>query len=125
MSRVADALNDRDKSLKGSKILALGITYKRDTNDTRESPALEVLRGLQEKGAVIYYSDPCVPSVQLNGHVMRSINLTPDVLRSMDCAVVLTDHSDFNYAMIAAHSPVVLDCRNALKDFSGPNIIRL
>ena len=125
VSRVADALNDRDKSLKGSKILGLGITYKRDTNDTRESPALEVLRGLQEKGAVVYYSDPCVPSVRLNGHVMRSINLTPDVLRSMDCAVVLTDHSDFNYAMIAAHSPVVLDCRNALKDFSGPNIICL
>ncbi len=125
VGRIADVLNGKEKSLKGSKILGLGIAYKPDTNDVRESPALEVMRGLFEKGAVVYYSDPYVPSVKLNAHVMRSIDLTPDVLRSADCVVVLTNHSSFDYEMIASHGSLVLDCRNALKRFTGPNIIRL
>jgi len=125
ISRVADALNEREKSLKGSKILALGIAYKRDTADIRESPALEVLQGFHEKGALIHYSDPYVRTVQVNGQAMRSLNLSPEVLRSMDCAVILTDHSSFNYEMISTHSPLVLDCRNVLKEFKSPNVVSL
>ncbi|MBI4529442.1 MAG: nucleotide sugar dehydrogenase [Deltaproteobacteria bacterium] len=125
VSRIADALNGKAKSLRGSKILGLGIAYKPDTNDTRESPALEVLRELQAKGALVHYSDPYVPSVNVGGEVMRSIHLTPKVLSSMDCVVLLTSHSSIDYGMVAAHSPLVLDCRNALKNFLGPNIIRL
>lgn len=123
VSRIGDALNDRQKSLKGSKILALGVTYKRDTTDMRESPAIEILRGLCEKGALVNYSDPYVPSLDINGKMMRSTDLTPAALRSMDCVVVLTDHSGFNYEMVAAHSHLVLDTRNALRRSSSPNVI--
>ncbi|MFQ5850746.1 MAG: nucleotide sugar dehydrogenase, partial [Candidatus Binatia bacterium] len=125
ISRIADSLNEKQKSLKGSRILVLGITYKRDTNDLRESPAIEVLRGLHGKGAIVSYSDPYIPSLDLNGRAMKSVHLIPQFLRSVDCVVILTDHSAFNYAMVAAHSPLIVDTRNALKDFSPPNLIRL
>ncbi len=125
ISRIASALNEHEISLKGSKILALGVAYKRETNDIRESPALEVLRGLREKGALVYYSDPYVPSVVLNGKSTKSVNLSPEILRSMDCVVILTDHSSFNSQMIATHSPLIIDRRNMLRDFQGPNILRL
>jgi UDP-N-acetyl-D-glucosamine dehydrogenase len=125
IGRIADALNERQKSLNGSHILALGVTYKRDANDIRESPALEVISGLSEKGARIYYADPYIPSIELNGKTIKSVTLTPDTLKFMDCVVVLTEHSAFDYKMVAAHSPLVLDCRNALKDFSSSNLICL
>jgi len=125
ISRIADALNERQKSLNGSHILALGVTYKRDANDIRESPALEVLRGLSEKGARIYYADPYVPSIELSGKIIESVQLTPDTLKFMDCVVVLTEHSAFEYEMVATYSPLILDCRNALRDFSSPNLICL
>jgi UDP-N-acetyl-D-glucosamine dehydrogenase len=125
ISRVAEALNEREKSLRGSKILALGITYKRDASDIRESPALEVLQGLQEKGSLVHYCDPFVRSIKINGRTIRSLNLSPEVLQSMDCAVVLTDHSSFNYSMISAHSRLVVDCRNVLKHFKSRNLVLL
>ncbi|MGH8008347.1 MAG: nucleotide sugar dehydrogenase, partial [Candidatus Binatia bacterium] len=125
VSLVADALNDRQKSLKGAKILAIGVAYKRDVNDIRESPALEVLHKLHEKGAVVSYCDPYVPTVELSGRTMRSVELTPEFLRAMDCVVILTDHQVLDYGLIAAHSPLLVDSRNALKDFSGPHILRL
>jgi UDP-N-acetyl-D-glucosamine dehydrogenase len=125
VSRVADALNEREKSLKGSHILGLGVCYKRDASDTRESPAIEVLRGLDEKGAHVYYADPFVPSLELHGRVIESVKLTPDTLKFMDCTVVLTDHSAFKYDLIAAHSALIVDCRNALKNFPGPNVVSL
>ncbi len=123
VSRIADALNDQQKSLKGSKILGLGVAYKRDVNDIRESPALEVLHRLHEKGALIFYSDPHVPRLELADQQLHSLELTPATLRSMDCIAVLTDHSTFDYAMIAAHSPLVIDSRNALREFSGSHIL--
>lgn len=124
VSHVADALNERQKSLKGSKILVLGVTYKRNTNDIRESPALEVLHGLYEKGAFVYYSDPYVPSLEIGNRTLKSTATTPEILQSMDCVLVLTDHSNLNYEMIAAHSFLLLDKRNALRNFSGSNVIR-
>ncbi|TAK08408.1 nucleotide sugar dehydrogenase [bacterium] len=125
VSRVADALNEKQKSLKGSKILALGVAYKRDTSDTRESAAIEVLRGLYEKGAHVHYADPHVPSLEFNGRVIKSINLIPEILQSMDCVVVLTDHSTFDYEMVAVYSSLIVDTRNVLKDSSGSNVICL
>lgn len=125
ISRIGDALNKRKKSLNGSKILALGIAYKRDANDTRESPALEVVKGLFEKGASVSYSDPYVPRIELDGKTLTSITLDPGVLQSMDCVAILTDHSAFDYATIAAHSSLILDSRNALKDFSAVNVVSL
>jgi UDP-N-acetyl-D-glucosamine dehydrogenase len=125
VSRVADALNESEKSLKGSKILALGVTYKRDANDIRESPALEVLRGLHAKGALIYYADPFIPYLTLGDVVIESTSVTPEVLQSMDCVVVLTDHSSFDYELIATHSTIIVDCRNVLKNFPRSNIFCL
>lgn len=125
VSRIADALNDRQKSLKGSKILALGVTYKKDVNDIRESPALEVIHKLHQKGAVVSYADPYVPEVALGDLVMSAVELTPGILRATDCVVVLTDHTAFDYGMIATHSPLIIDCRNALRDFPAPHILPL
>lgn len=125
VSLVADALNHAHKSLKGARILAIGVTYKRDVNDIRESPALEVLHKLHEKGAVVSYCDPYVPTVDISGQTMRAVELTPEFLRAMDCVVILTDHQVLDYALIAEYSPLVVDSRNALKDFSGPHILRL
>ncbi|HEU4344448.1 MAG TPA: UDP binding domain-containing protein, partial [Candidatus Binatia bacterium] len=124
-SRILDALNESQKSVKGSKILAVGVAYKRDTNDVRESPAVEVLEGLHRKGAQVAYTDPYIPEIKVDGHTYASIHCDPEVLRSVDCVVILTDHSAFDYSMIAAHSPVIVDCRNALKDFPQPNILSL
>lgn len=125
VSRIADALNDRQKSLKGSKILALGVTYKRDVNDVRESPALEVIHKLHQKGALVSYADPYIPEVELGDHVIKAVELTPDVLGSADCVVVLTDHSTFDYGTIATQSALIVDCRNALRHFPAPHILHL
>ena len=125
VSRVADALNDRQKSLRGSKVVGLGVAYKRDTTDIRESPAIEVLKGLVEKGAIVQYSDPHVPSIEFNGKVMESVALKAALLRAADCVVLLTDHSAFDYQMIARHSQVIVDTRNALQAFPGANVLTL
>jgi UDP-N-acetyl-D-glucosamine dehydrogenase len=122
VSRVVDGLNEHKKSLNGSRVLAVGVTYKKDVSDTRESPAFEVLKGLLEKGATVFYSDPFAPTLELSGEVFESVDLTSELLRSMDCVVVLTDHSSFDYALIAMESRLVLDCRNALKKFTGTNL---
>jgi UDP-N-acetyl-D-glucosamine dehydrogenase len=123
VSRIADALNEKQRSLKGSTILALGVSYKRDAADLRESPALEVLRALDAKGASVTYSDPYIPSIDLNERSLKSISLNPNRVKEFDCVVVLTDHSNVDYAMIAKHGQLVLDCRNALKDFPAPHVI--
>ena len=125
VSRVASALNQRKKSIKGSRLLALGIAYKRDVSDTRESPALQVARTLMEKGATVTYSDPYVPMVAIGEETLVSVPLTAQLIQSMDCVVILTDHPAVDYSMIATHSAVVVDCRNALKNFSGVNVIPL
>jgi UDP-N-acetyl-D-glucosamine dehydrogenase len=124
ISRVVDVLNERKQSLNGSRILALGVTYKRDVVDTRESAALEVVMGLVEKGAKVSYSDPYVPKIKISGDEYNSVDLSPQLLQSFDCVLILTDHSNFEYPMIASHSPLVLDCRNALKEYSGSNVLR-
>jgi UDP-N-acetyl-D-glucosamine dehydrogenase len=122
VQRIADALNERRKPLKGSKVLGLGVTYKRDTNDIRESPALQVLEGLREKGATIYFCDPYVRSIVVRGETLKAIELTPHLLQSMDCVAILTDHSAFDYSMVAKFGPMILDTRNALKGFSRSDL---
>jgi UDP-N-acetyl-D-glucosamine dehydrogenase len=122
VSRIVDGLNKNKKSLNGSRVLAVGVTYKRDVRDTRESPALEVLKGLLERGATVFYADPFVPRIEITGTIFESVSLTSQLLKSMDCVVVLTDHSSVNYPMIATESRLVLDCRNALNNFAGEHI---
>ena len=125
VSRIADALNEQKKSLNGAKILALGVAYKRDVNDIRESPALEVLLKLIDKGALVSYADPYVPSIDLGGKTFSSMPVRKEVLEAADCVVMLTDHSTFDYSMIAVNSPLVVDCRNALRGFDAPHIQHL
>ena len=122
VQRIADALNERRKPLKGSKVLGLGVAYKRDTNDIRESPALQVLEGLREKGASVYFSDPYISSIVVRDQTLKSVELTPQVLQSMDCVAILTDHSAFDYSMVAKFSSVILDTRNALKGVSRSDL---
>src|SRR5918994_4230315 len=122
---IADALNERRKCVRGAKILGLGVTYKRDTNDLRESPALHVLEGLRKKGASIYFADPHVSSISIAGQTINSVELTAELLQSMDCVAVLTDHSSFDYSLIAQHSSLIFDTRNALKDFPNANSVLL
>jgi UDP-N-acetyl-D-glucosamine dehydrogenase len=106
-------------------VLGLGVTYKRDTNDLRESPALQVLEALNQKGAVVSFSDPYVQSITIRGKTINGVDPTPDLLQSMDCVAILTDHSVFDYAMIAKHSSLIMDTRNALKGYSRPDLILL
>jgi UDP-N-acetyl-D-glucosamine dehydrogenase len=122
---IADALNERRKCLKGAKILGLGAAYKRDTNDVRESPAVSIMEALCEKGAAIYFSDPYVSSLNIKGHALNSLPLTSETVQSMDCVAILTDHTSFDYALIANSASLIFDTRHALNNFPKANIVRL
>ncbi len=112
VQKVARVLNDRRKALKGARVLLLGLAYKKDVGDLRDSPAFDVARILEERGAVLSYHDPYVPSTELNGRKRSSAPLTASTLRHCDCAVVLTNHSNVDYALVARHAPVIVDTRN-------------
>ena len=124
--KTADALNDVSKSLRGSRVLIIGVAYKRDIDDLRESPALEIMQLLQEKGADVGYHDPFCPTIADDGHTplsdlpMRSVELTPQALAGADAVVIVTDHSDVDYAAIRRHAPLVVDTRGVLRGVSGP-----
>jgi UDP-N-acetyl-D-glucosamine dehydrogenase len=122
---IGDALNKKRKCINGAKILALGVAYKRNTNDIRESPALNILSGLYEKGAAIAFSDPYVSSIVIQERTFKSADLTPDLLQSMDLIAILTDHSTFDYSMIAKFSPLIFDTRNALQNFASDKAMLL
>ena len=112
VDRIGRVLNDRRRSLKGSRVLLLGLAYKKDVSDTRDSPAFDVARILEERGAIVQYHDPYVPEAPLNGHDRRSIRLTPAVVRRSDCVVVLTNHGSVDYDMVLRNAKVIVDTRN-------------
>jgi UDP-N-acetyl-D-glucosamine dehydrogenase len=120
VSLIADALNDRRRCLRGSRILALGVSYKRGVGDTRESPALEVLALLRDRGAEVAYADPYVPSIALGGALLKAVEVTGRELREADCVVVLTDHPDFDYRFIVETAPLVVDTRHATAGVPAP-----
>lgn len=113
VEKVADALNDDAKALRGSKVLVLGVAYKKDIDDVRESPALDVIELLQGKGAQVSYHDPHASEIRIGEHDMKSVGL--DGIERYDCVVVVTDHSKVDYAKVAAKARVVVDTRNAMK----------
>ncbi len=119
VGKITDALNDDRKPVNGSRILVLGVAYKRDIDDVRESPALDIIRLLQERGADVVYNDPHVPELRLDGEAMRSIDLTEEALRWSDCVVVVTDHSDYDWNWVLEHARLVVDTRNATASASG------
>jgi UDP-N-acetyl-D-glucosamine dehydrogenase len=112
--KVAEALNNQGKAVKGAAVLVLGVAYKRDIDDIRESPALDIIRLLEGQGARVAYSDPHVPCFSENGQEHRSVPLTQQSVAAADCIMIVTDHSDFDYSMVARHARVVVDTRNAM-----------
>jgi UDP-N-acetyl-D-glucosamine dehydrogenase len=115
VERINRALNERKRSLKGSKILILGVAYKRDIKDLRESPALDVIKLLQNAGAKVIYNDPHVPFIRMDEFDWKPVRLTKKVLQNSDCVVILADHSAYNYDHIVRNSKLIMDTRNATK----------
>lgn len=123
VSRIQDALNDHGKPLRNSRIHVLGAAYKRDIDDVRESPAIDIIHLLLQRGAVVAYSDPHVPELRLDHATLHSEPL--EKLSSCDCAVIVTDHRAFDYDTIVRLAPLILDTRNALKGRREQHILRL
>ena len=128
VQKVADALNTRGKALNRARVLVLGVAYKRDADDLRESPSLEIIEMLQEKGAITDYSDPYFPTIPVGRRhtlALRSVDLTMPSLESYDAAVLVTDHSSFPYALIHSCSSLIVDSRNAFRarGLNGPNVV--
>jgi UDP-N-acetyl-D-glucosamine dehydrogenase len=119
VDKITDALNSQAKAVRGSKVLVAGVAYKRDIDDLRESPALDVMAVLEQKGALVSYADPYVASIAARdwpgNRDLQSVALTPDSLRVADCVVILTDHRSFDYDAVVAHARLVVDSRNAIR----------
>jgi UDP-N-acetyl-D-glucosamine dehydrogenase len=124
VEKIQNALNDRTKPVRGSHIHILGTAYKRNIDDVRESPALDIIVLLQRMGANVTYSDPFVKSLQVNAQQMETQDMLLSVA-SADCVVIVTDHSGLDYASVVANSTLIVDTRNALKGYRSENIVRL
>ncbi|MBI3599370.1 MAG: nucleotide sugar dehydrogenase [Nitrospinae bacterium] len=114
VSKIADALNEQKKSVNGARILILGVAYKKDVSDVRESPAIDVIKYLKNKGADVSFNDPYVDSIHEIDDIKR-VELNEDVLNRADCIVIVTDHSKFDYGWIVKNSKLIVDTRNAAK----------
>jgi UDP-N-acetyl-D-glucosamine dehydrogenase len=127
VQKVADALNDDGKALNGSRVLILGAAYKADVDDVRESPAIHIIELLRRKGVNAAYNDPHVPMLRVEvGEDLESVALTDSELEKADCVVIVTSHSAYEWQQVAVKARVVVDTRNALKQFDGPaKIVRL
>jgi UDP-N-acetyl-D-glucosamine dehydrogenase len=125
VQRISDALNSVKKPVNGSRIHLLGMAYKRDVSDMRESPALDVLELLSRRGAAMTYSDPYVAELVHDGRVMKSIDPAAALAQKPDCTVICTDHTVFDYDALVDSGALVVDTRNALKDRKSPGIFRL
>jgi len=121
--KVQNALNDAGKPVKGSRVHVMGVAYKRNIDDMRESPALDVILLLERRGAIISYSDPHVPRLRLDG---MQLSAQPEsAAASADCVVIITDHAAFDYAALVERAPLIVDTRNALKGYTSAKIVRL
>jgi len=121
--KVQNALNDAGKPVRGSRIHVMGVAYKRDIDDMRESPALDVMLLLKRRGAVLTYSDPHVPGLRVDGVDLKSA--PEECAADADCVVIVTDHSAFDYQALLDRARLVVDTRNALKGFNSNKIVRL
>jgi UDP-N-acetyl-D-glucosamine dehydrogenase len=124
VEKVQSALNDVCKPLRGSRIHIMGVAYKRDIDDVRESPALDIIHLLQSRGAQVSYTDPYVDSLRTESGDMHSVPMAEGV-SAADCVVIVTDHKAFAYDELVSQASLILDTRNALRTFTSPNIVRL
>jgi UDP-N-acetyl-D-glucosamine dehydrogenase len=124
VAKAQDALNEAGKALKGARVLVLGVAYKRDVDDLRESPALDILDLLSQKGCIVSYHDPHVPEIRADDHtpegaVGKSVPLTDAALTGADAVMVVTDHSSVDYARVSRLASIVIDTRNATAAYRG------
>jgi len=122
--RVADALNSQKKALNGARVHVIGVAYKRDVNDLRESPALEVLELLAHRGAIVSYTDPYVPEFKHASLDLKSVDESV-MHEGVDCGVIITDHKVFDYPAMVSSFRLLVDTRNALKGVKSDNVFRL
>ena len=126
VSKVVEGLNDHRKSLRCSKVLVVGVAYKKDVKDLRESPALEIIDLLIKKGALVSYHDPHLPYLKIDGINLKSLPFNKNSFKDSDCVVIITDHSNVDYGFIAKNSKLVIDTRNILKNVNDKsNIVRI
>jgi len=125
VERAMELLNKDGKALNGAKVLLLGMAYKRDIDDLRESPALKVARLLADRGAKLSYHDPYIPEINSAGLELRDVPLTPEILAAQDLVIITTAHTNVDYKMVVDHAPLILDTRNATKGIKSPKIARL
>jgi UDP-N-acetyl-D-glucosamine dehydrogenase len=124
VDKIQNALNDHVKPLKGSHVHILGVAYKRNIDDVRESPAVDIILLLERRGARVTYSDPYVPELHLDSHRLTADDAVSQS-ESADCVVIVTDHANFNYAAVVERSKLIVDTRNALKNYPSPKVVRL
>ena len=125
LDQIAAGLNKQCKSVKGSEVLVLGVAYKRDIDDLRESPSLTIIELLREKGAIVAYNDHYFPKIGRGRHYdLNMVNTTLDNLGKYDAVVIVTDHSSYDYPAIVKQSQLVVDTRNATKGIDSPKIVR-
>jgi len=124
VEKVQNALNDRGKAVKGSKIHILGVAYKRDIDDVRESPALDIIHLLRRRGATVTYTDPYVPTLRIEDETLFSTDPT-EALAQSDCGVIITDHANFDCRALVEVANLIVDTRNALRSLTSEKIIRL
>ncbi len=122
---ISDALNDKAKSIKKSKILILGMAYKKDIDDLRESPALDVYEYLESRGAKVSYHDPYVPQFKWDGGIIKSKVYSDKLIKSQDCVVILTAHSNIDYKAVVKNAKLVVDTRNATQGIKNKKIVKL
>ncbi len=125
VSKISQALNSYEKSVNGAKILILGLAYKKDIGDTRESPAIKIISLLEGLGARIAIHDPYVDEKVIGTKIYKSATLTPDIVSESDCVVIVTDHTGVDYNMVADNARLIVDTRNKLKNFVGSHIVRI
>lgn len=123
--RLFETLNGAGKSIKGAKILVLGIAYKKDVGDIRESPALEIMKLISEKGGEVIYNDPYVPEYTFLGRTWNSVEISDDVLRTSDCVLILTNHGLYNWESISTRAKLILDTRNVVSGISSKVVYKL
>jgi UDP-N-acetyl-D-glucosamine dehydrogenase len=127
LGKIQDGLNKQKKSVNGSRVLILGVAYKPDIDDLRESPALDVIHLLQEKGADVVYHDPYIPVVNHDNIRMEAVSDLMAEVKRADCVAIITNHSDYDYPAILNLAQMVVDTRNALGDLGkdNPKVVRL
>lgn len=126
VNKVFDALNLKEKSIKGSRIMILGTAYKKDIGDVRESPSIDIIKFLQEKGGIISYNDPYIPNLHEENFELSSVELGDySILADFDCTVIATNHSSYDYKKIVEKSDIVVDTRNATQGIQSDKIVKL